>query len=397
VAIAGPFRELELEADFPTECLTKASAPAGDGLVASFSGELTAAGSEGTVTIATPTGEEVETFEAQAPIQWSPDGRYLATGSSIVTAKGREVATFEGEGAWSPSSNCVISHSETGLSVTTIEGDTTLLLERSVFGLSISPDGTRLALTLAHGPRATDVWIANLSSGVVREVDRAPREGWFARLGPWSGDGTQLYYWRPDSLLRSVQPTTPVQRTVYAPSSNTTTSRMPADDDTLIECAGNPVGVIGAGAGPTAQKNRRLAIMRADAAPEVLTPSHEFVYLYPQCSPDGFYMAAVRGPAKSGATNRHVVVLDNRGGVLQTLSSGDTTDSNPIWGPSGTGLLFVQLDSPGQGELWFAPEGHAPSATGIEITNSYAPYVTKYGFESMLDWSATPPSGRPPG
>jgi hypothetical protein len=105
----------------------------------------------------------------------------------------------------------------------------------------------------------------------------------------------------------------------------------------------------------------------------------------------------VRGAAKGGASDRHVVVLDNRGGVLQTLSSGDTGDSNPMWGPSGTGLLFVQQESPGQGELWFAAEGHAPSATGLTVTDSYSPYVTKYGFEALLDWSATPPAGRPVG
>ena len=398
VAIAGPFRELELAADYPAACLERAPGPSGEGLVAAFSGELTSAGSSGTVSVTTVDGDESGSFEAAAPIQWSPDGRYLATGDGrIVTPAGKELASFEGVWSWSPGADCVISSDSDApeLSVTTAQGDSTTLLPRAPSDFSVSPDGTHMAMTLAHGPTATDVWMANLQTGVVREVDRANHAGSRARLGSWSEDGARVYYWRTDNLLRSVSTATPVQRTVYAPSSHTAASRMPVDDSSLIECAGNPIGVLGSRAGPVAAKNRRLAIMRADAAPDVLTPSHAYVYAYPQCSPDGFYIAAVRGPAKAGGENRHVVILDNRGGLLQTLTSGTAGDSNPVWGPPGTGLLFVQQSSPGDGELWFAPEGHSPSATGITISNTYTPFVRKFGFEAMFDWSATPPTGRP--
>ena len=398
VVIEGPFRELELEADYPSECLEHVARPSGDGLVATFGGELTAAGGDGTVTISTLGGAEQGSFHASAPVRWSPDGRYLATNDGrIVTPAGKQAGSFEGDWSWSPAADCVIAsgNDKPELTVTTASGEKTRLLARSPSGFSISPDGTRMALTLAHGPDANDVWIANLETGVVREVDRAASQGSFARLGPWTTDGAAVYYWRSDSILRSVTTATPAERTIYAPTSNTASSRMPVDDDSLIECAGDPVGVIGSRPGPIAAKNRRLAVLKPNAPPDVLTPSHGFVYAYPQCSPDGFYIAAVRGPARAGGTDRHVVVLDHQGGIVQSLTSGSGDDFNPEWGPAGTGLLFVQQSAPGEGEVWFAAEGHSASGTGISLSDSYAPFTRKYGFESLIDWSATRPTGRP--
>jgi hypothetical protein len=399
VEVAGPFRQFELTGEYPESCLGAVARPRATGLLAGFNGTLTSAGSHGRLTVRAIGGGGEETFAAQAPFQWSASGRYLATDhGSIVTRDGTGVGTFEGDAwGWSPSADCLIStpFDPPALMVTTPEGESTVLLERNVTGFSVSPDGTHVGLALAHGPRSQDVWIADLETGEVREVDRAPRDLWYATLGPWSKDGARLYYWRPDSLLRSVTTSAPVNRVVYAPSKHTRGSEMPNDDDALIECGGDLIGVVRPGG--SSNRRGRLAVMNANAAPDLLTTSSDFVYWKPQCSPDGFYVAAIRAPAGSEGSGGELVIFDRDGNLLQSITPGGSEDSDPIWGPAGTGLLFVRRTGSDPAEVWYATEGSSPQGTGLTISDDYEPYVRKYGYEWLLDWSATPPDGLPTG
>lgn len=397
--IAGPYRKFSFDVPYPDECLTPPRHPHGTGLLAGFDGRATSSGGDGRVTVRAIGGGGEASFDAPAPLGWSPSGKYLAAGDRLLDRNGADEALvgarLPDEWAWSPAGDCVIGlDPEDGLTATSaVDGTAALVLDRDVVAFSISPDGKHMGLAIAHGPHAQDVWIANLQTNTVAEVDRAPRDGWTATLGPWSADGTRLFYWRPDSVLRSVDSTTPPNRIVYAPSSGTRSSRVPVDPEGVVDCGGDVLAIVGSGRDPA--RNRRLAIVRPNARPALLTPSHDFVYSTPQCSPDGQYIAVDRAPAGSAPGDRHLVILDRRGTLLQDLTPAGDDDSSPMWGPSGTGLLFVRSTGAGSGEVWFAREGSSPTATGLTISDDYEPYVRKYGWESLLDWSATPPTGLP--
>lgn len=392
VEVAGPFRHMKLANPYPAECLGPKSKPKATGLLAGFNGTTAAReGRKGRLTVRAIGGGGSATFDTVAPIAWSPSGRYLATGRGmIITRDGTEVGRYEGSWGWSPGADCILISPDEGgtFEVGTPEGDATVLLEANVRGFSISPDGVHAGLTIANGARADDLWMADLRSGEVREVDRAPHDLWNVFLGPWSRDGRRLFYWRPDGVLRSVGTSTPVDRDVYAPSGNPSAGEMDAaDPDGLVECGDELIGVVG--------DDRRLAVLRPDAAPRVLTTSHDFSYSNPQCSPDGSYLAALRKPVGGGLNAAgQLVVLDRSGNLLQELTPEGSKDANPMWGPAGTGLLYVRSTGTGTAEVWFAREGSSPETTGLELSDDYAPYVRKFGWESLLDWSATPPTGR---
>ncbi|GGQ82952.1 hypothetical protein GCM10010166_61420 [Couchioplanes caeruleus subsp. azureus] len=146
-------------------------------------------------------------------LDWSPDGRYLATASLDRTARvwdiatGREVSVLRGHAdrvrtvAWSPDGRRLVTGSEDGSAGTWEPKDGAQLHrltghDAAVWGVAWAPDSRRVATASADG--TARVW--NADTGSVVRVLRAHED----RLWnvAWSPDGTRLATSSADGTVR---------------------------------------------------------------------------------------------------------------------------------------------------------------------------------------------------
>lgn len=390
---AGP----RLISSYPKRCLKRVRPPKDQGLLAAYR--------RGQVTIGTPGGDLVASFEARvkAPkafpsVQWSPDGRYLGTGDGgLWSARGRSLGVMLGElrgpWTWSPTSDCAVGF--TGRSLIGF-GDKTVsvggpkvssrpLIEGPVRYFAFTPGGRALILNVSREkepPVGTSFWRLDLVTGRLEELVRYPRGACCVELGGWDPTGRSLLFW--------IGPGTSVMQDGWALSGLDVhrgnrlrfgTKKEPAltlpFPDYVEACGDRLLAVVG---GPRAHptiENKRLALVRRDRVSRILT-SNDLVYLSPTCSPDGSQIAAVQMPSGSMEQRGRLVLLDAEGNFVRSASPGGS-DGDPQWGRPG--IMFLHGSASGT-EIWFAPDGSSARTTGLKVGVPW-------------DWSAIPPTGLP--
>jgi len=341
----------ELTDRYPGRCLDRAPTP-GIGLLAASDGR--------SVTAASPVGADAFRLQARPPIGFSASGRFLATaGADLWTERGAHVGIAFGRPvdtwAWSPAADCIAGVANGRLVVAEPNKRPVVLLEGvAVSTFSFSPDGSRMAFSVADDGGAAGIWLADLRSGEVRNLKRAPGftlMGWALSMRP---------------VLRS------------SPGSDHL-DFLPADQ--AARCGKDIV---------TIQRDR-VALLGPSGATDDIPADTGFGYEAVACAPDGDLLVVVRTP-KQGGGPTSMVVLGRDGATVREVAQRSTLEDAPMWGPPGTGVVFAG-DVAGEGAVgplvWFLPEGGVANPTGLR--------VSRLGDEldATLDWSATPPLGHP--
>lgn len=374
--------------DYPKECLAKVARP-NPGLVAAL-------GNEG-VTVASPGGTTVARFRATAPIQWSPSGRFLSTGDGEVfspegNSGGALFSTSSKKWAWSPSADCAVGIVDGGLEYGGPGGDPGKLIEGDVAGFSFSPNGKKLGYVTFSGGRPS-VWAANLRTGSAVEVNGRLESAADATVVGWAGNGTMLYG-RSDGTgvdgesLLAAQVEGAARGTVR--SLGTTVLKYPGS---VKPCRGRTLLVAGGARETTASK--RLAYLSKKPNPRFITPEGT-AYSSATCSPKLDFIAAIGQADGSDVSARTLTLLHGDGSKVQELTADSFSDDYPLWGPEGTGIIFVRMpQTGGTPQVWYLPEGASARNTGLTLKASNA-YYGYFGWSGLLDWSADAPSGMSP-
>lgn len=223
---------------------------------------------------------------------------------------------------------------------------------------SFSPDGTRLVFAVARDSRASGIWMADLQTGTVKVLQT--ETGW--KLTAWSRASRPI-------MLQEESGSESRDGLSFNPS------------DQVAYCGSEIVTV----------QQQRLATFGVSGAPTYLSTDRRFRYTAVSCSPGGDLLVAIRH-RKGDPTSTSLAVLRADGSFVREFGQDSTVEDRPMWGPPGTGVVFVGGVEGGAetGPLvWFLPEGGTVRPTGLR--------VERFGDEldSWLDWSATNPLGHP--
>jgi hypothetical protein len=346
---SGPTK---LAVRYPKECLRAASAP-GSGLIAAVQG--------GSIGVGTPEGSSAFALRAAPPVGFSAGGTFLATagadlwsdeGEHLGLAFNRPVKRW----AWSPTGDCLVGIDRGRVLVVRPDGRPEVLVRGvPVSNFSFSPDGTRLLFVITGRSRAAGIWMADLRTRAVKQLQE--ETGW--TLTAWSRASRPI-------LLRD-----------ESGEAGSSLSFAPADE--VAYCGSEVL---------TVQRDR-LATFGVSGVPTYLDTDRRFRYAGVTCSPDEDLLVTIRYP-KGDPTSTALAVLRDDGSFVREFGQSSSVEDGPMWGPSGTGIVFVGEDRGGAGPLvWFLPEGGKERPTGLR--------VERLGddLEARLDWSATTPLGHP--
>jgi hypothetical protein len=391
-------------ARYPRGCLLSVPRPAGSGLVAAVRG--------GTVTIASLAGggrivllERLPSSAMYLPgVQWSADGRFLATGDGkLWTAAGRPAGRLLDRLAswwsWSPTGECALGFTGSAAQVTVSLGVPSqrprAFLRGAIERFAFTPDGRALVLVVATGPgQRYGFFELNLVAGKLREIARLPAADCCVSFGGWAPSGETLLFWAGpgDSVMADGWPLSGLdledggrviaygtRRPFLAPAGRLPAAVVLPVADFLAGCGRRLLAVTGFGRLRPTIADKRLVYLAPGKPPRPVTPS-TLAYLFPACSRGGGMIAAVQFRNGERADGRaRLALLSGTGAFLRYLTpAGPFTDSQPEW--AAPGILFARTPSGGgASQLWFAPPGLGARDTGLQA--------------SEWDWSATPPSG----
>ena len=345
---SGPSR---LARPYPRACLRPAQAP-GLGLVAATRG--------GSIGVGSPDGQAAFALRAEPPVGFSADGRFLATagadlwsdrGAHLGLAFKRPVTSW----AWAPTGSCLVGIERGRLMVVRPERAPEVLVRGvPVSDFSFSPDGSRLVFAVSDESSATGIWMADLKSRDVRSL--LDETGWLVTA--WSRA------MRPIMLQEG-------------PGSRSRDGLSFGPSDEVAYCGSEVITV----------RRERLATFGVSGVPTYLQTDRRFRYSGVSCSPRGDLLMTIRYP-KGDPTATTLAVLRIDGSFVEEFGQDSAIEDQPMWGPAGTGVVFVGGTDEGP-LVWFLPEGGEERTTGLR--------VERFGdqLDSTLDWSATPPLGHP--
>lgn len=382
-------RRVALVNRYPKKCLQRVKRPS-PGLVAAYRAKK--------ITVARPGASEAQrSFPARPPLQWSPSGRFLLAGkgTTVFMRRPMRFSAFETASdlwAWSPVADCPVGV-EDGRALVVgrpAVDEPTRLLDGlgGIEDLSFSPDGKRLAF-VARARDKLHVWIARLDRGAAHRARSFPLGA--VELMGWSGK-ERLYFGhapgasiaadgvRLQSLRREPRDDRGIRR------------RYPVTTLGDYEpCGGRDLIVAGGGRDTTVGK--RLARLRGPGKKPNFLTGGRFAYTSPTCSQDGQFIVAARVAKGKPAARRELALLSAGGSFIRTIT-GKGAD-HPTWGPSGTGVVYVQRVEGDVARLFYiAEEASTRNPMPLRIR---AP-IDAHGncCTGLWDWSADKPTGMPP-
>lgn len=346
---SGPSRVVT---PYPRACMRDES-PDGSGLIAAAQGD--------SIGVGTPEGQTAFGLRAAPPVGFSASGAYLATaGADLWSETGAHIGlAFKrpvNEWAWSPAGDCLVGIERGRLMFVRPDKQAKVLVRGvPVSDLAFSPDGSRLIFAVAEASNSSGIWLADLGSGEVRLL--LDEIGW--EVAAWS------------SAMRPI-----MLQEEAATRSRDGLSFGPADE--VAYCGSEVITVDGG----------RLATFGVRGVPSFLDAERRFSYTAVGCSPDDTQLIVVRHP-KGNASSTSLAVLGLDGSSVREFADDTAIEDFPMWGPSGTGVVFAASPQGGEPLVWFLPEGGRPRQTGLRVER------LGDGLDALLDWSATPPVGHP--
>jgi serine/threonine-protein kinase len=189
--------------------------------------------------------------------------------------------------------------------------------------IALSPDGTRLAVTLRHEGR-NEVWIKALGMG---PFTRLAFDGLIAYRPSWASDGSLTYISDPDGINQLLA------RPADGTGSPTVLARMPRGIDEGFRSRDGRWLILRVGVGG----GRDIYALRRgiDSVPAPLIAT-QFEEYSPSLSPDGRWLAYVS--KESGRAEVYVRPFPNVGAARWQVST--SGGNEPLWGNRGRELFF---------------------------------------------------------
>jgi len=295
--------------------------------------------------------------DAQPPVRFSPDGRWLAYGDGRVVsiAGGAVQQPFQlavSAWAWSPTEDILAGVAPSGgvlIAGPGTQARTLIPGGSGVRHLVFAPDGHRLAVDRA----GTGIQVVDLRTGKTLTVFRQPDPARAPELAGWSQDGQWVLYWRgPVGGEAGALDAAPAGGGNWV---NLFDPVLPYPD--FISACGHSVALT-AGAGQAVSVGKQVLL----TDPPLwrfhnLTDDFTRSWIWPACSPDGRWLAAVaaanEGETSRSSAPRALWLLASDGSSRRRIVAGSLEAPElPRWSPDGRVLLVVlrsgaQWSSPG--------------------------------------------------
>ena len=375
---------LSFEVPYPSRCLERVRPPR-IGLIAAYR--------NGRVSIAAPgDAQELTSFSSRPPLAWSPSGRVLATGQGdLFSVRGRSFGTVTtgSEWAWSTVADClVVADAGGGLALGLPNRSVQLLQGAPVADLSFSPGGAALAWVAEGSGSRREIWVADLRRSVASLVKRFPEGVVSVDLMGWGRANDRLLYGTASG--ESIRADGVRVRAIDGlgegrPRGGSLGATVLPYLDSIRRCGPRLLAVVGGGRDTTT--NKALAYLEAGRPAQRITPS-DAAYVAAACRPGGDFIAAVTQDSGAATGTRRLVLLNADGGFVDNLTADSgSADEYPMWGPPGTGVVFVRRpDAGGAAQVWYIPEGSTARATTLRVASG-RPFHGTFGWPRVLDWS----------
>jgi dipeptidyl aminopeptidase/acylaminoacyl peptidase len=289
---------------------------------------------------------------APQSIGWSPDGRWIAVGGTLVAAADGSTCAPFGSGAlrlqWRPRSNALVASTASGrVLVGGPESSPRPLLPLgfSVEELAFDASGRRL---VAEGPRGS-LWVVNLATGARRQIWRSSSPT--GEVGPpvgvrWSPDGRWILFqtdpYGSDSIAADGLPLWAI-RSGGGRTAQVEPSFVGGSD--FLQACGRRV-LISAGFDRYVSARKRIDVASPpDWRPRTISPDRRRSWYAATCSPDGRTVAATvtanREEGRFDTAERSIWVLGSRERLLVGRPGDGGSDEQPRWSRDGRWILYV--------------------------------------------------------
>jgi hypothetical protein len=325
--------------------------PAGLGAVASIGGGELTVFNLSTCDQSTPVASG-----AKPPVRFSYDGQWLAFGEGLVVAVsggpvqhpfGSPVHDWE----WSPAANVLAGVTARGrVMVSPPEGPAETLLPdgSGARHLAFAPDGQMVAIDRA----GTGIQILTMTKGRSRTIFNQSDPSLVPELAGWSPDGRWVLFWRGPVARESL----PLDAVPAGGGDwvNLFDPVLPYADFSSA-CGTETALTVGGGGGVSAGKQ---IVLTGPPAWQFHNLTHDYTrsWIWPACSPDGRWIAAVATPNHSespeSAGPRAIWLLATDGSSRRRLiPGGGQAPEAPRWSRDGRVLMVIMRSGP----AWSSP------------------------------------------
>jgi dipeptidyl aminopeptidase/acylaminoacyl peptidase len=289
---------------------------------------------------------------ASQPIAWSPDGRWIAVGGTLVAAAdGRTCFPFGSRAfrlQWRPHSHTLVASTASGrVLVGGPDASPGPLLPRgfSVGGLAFDASGRRL---VAEGPRGS-LWVVDLATGGRRQIWRSSSPA--GEVGPpvgvrWSPDGRWILF-QTDPYGSASIAADGLPLWAIGSSGGRTAQVEPSvlGGSDFVQACGRRV-LISAGFDRYVSARKRIDLASPPAwKPHTVSPDRRHSWYAATCSPDGTTIAATvttnREEGRFDTAERSIWLLGGRARFLVGRAGDGSSDEQPRWSRDGRWILYV--------------------------------------------------------
>lgn len=355
---------------------------------------------------------------AEGPVQFSVDGRYVAFSGGFVSTRGGRVVPTIGAGTWSPTEDALAVGTKNGGLVFMKPGRSArrLLPDRwGVLTVAFSPNGQMLAVSrsLYTGPslprskRHQEIWLINLATGRRRMIFKLP--GWQlapAWLEGFSPDGQWLLFW--EDIQNSASMAADGLPLVALPLSGgkaAPISRVLHATDFLAWCDGSLVYVIDH-SGRSVTLGDGIAVTKPPLwrSQTILPAGSKTSWNSVACpsaaaaAQGGGGLVVAGGPTTPdlpfGHEDRSLWMVAPQAGakpqrLTQTVPPKGETDELPMWSGDGRWILFVRTNArgiSGRGNLYALDPFGGNIVGPIANVGTSENYYGSYSWPSQLEW-----------
>jgi dipeptidyl aminopeptidase/acylaminoacyl peptidase len=357
---------------------------------------------------------------AQAPVRWSPNGRWILFGGSRVVAAtgGSPVRPLGGRVTgltWSSKGDQLAGITASGGVVVGRPGGSPRRLLPDGWGATavrFDPDGGFLAVSrtvlgrrgnAGVTPLRQEIWVVNVANKRRFTLYRVPRGVAPPQLVGWSPDGLWVLWW--SRLQRSNSLDADGRPLKAAPAGRegrlvTVVPRMLLYEDFLTSC-GKRLVLTAGGIRSTTSGKQLLSVAIPTWRAKNLAPNLAYSWVSPACSADGSQIAVAAGRTGEPRFGRErrslwVVAVDGSTRRVVARSRAPYTYELPRWSRDSHTLLFVRsgptnANANARGALFTLRIGAAPVGPIADLGTS-GNYYGHYAWADQLDWYR-PPTG----
>ena len=308
---------------------------------------------------------DIETGETKTIISTASNARYLSsghivftrdaalwavpfdldaleiTGSQIPVIQGMETNSQLGHAAYTVTEDGRLYYLSGGNTVETNQvgqiiwldkngQNAEVMLESQVYGhIALSPDETRVALTIFESSGTSDIWVWDIDR---KTLGRRTFEGKASRP-TWTADGNRLIYTYGAEGLRTVASNgTEPARTIFASNIITNISGVAPSGEIIFD-TGSPKSTYLLD--PNYDSNSEMVAEKIDLAPTVHIAHRSHV------SPDGNWISYVS--METGLPQIYVRPFPNIYGGKWQIST--EPSGQPIWSPSSNEIFYWTIDN----------------------------------------------------